>query len=130
MVKDGELVVIDFQDARLGIPQYDLASLLEDCYYDLTPQNREALLQLYFEKLPPEAHGQGDFARFKSLYDDMLMQRVFKAVGSFAYIYHFRKDHRYLKYIGFAMEKIKNVLLDREDLAGLKKKLFGLYYAS
>ena len=130
MVKDRELVVIDFQDARLGIPQYDLASLLEDCYYDLMPQNREALLKLYFEKLPKEAHGQGDFARFKSLYDDMLLQRVFKAVGSFAYIYHFRKDHRYLKYIGFAMEKIKNVLLDREDLVGLKKKLFGLYYAS
>lgn len=130
MFKDGELIIIDFQDARLGIPQYDLASLLDDCYYDLSPKNREALMKRYFEKLPKDVHGQGDFEMFRSLYDDMLLQRVFKAVGSFAYIYHFRKDHRYIKYIGFAMEKIKNVLLDRPELSGLKNKLFTAYYES
>ncbi|MCO4753617.1 MAG: phosphotransferase [Bacteriovoracaceae bacterium] len=130
MVKDGELVIIDFQDARLGIPQYDLASLLEDCYYDLTPKNRELLMRSYFEKLPQEVHGQKDYAEFESLYRDMLLQRVFKAVGSFAYIYHHRKDHRYLKYIGFAMEKLKNAMMDQPDLENLKNKLFKVYYES
>lgn len=130
MVKNGEFVIIDFQDARLGIPQYDLASLLEDCYYDLAPANREKLLKRYYDKLPAEVHGQGSFENFKSLYNDMLLQRVFKAVGSFAYIYHHRKDVRYVKYIGFAMEKIKNALVDNEELRGLKEKLFKVYYAS
>ncbi|MEX0799506.1 MAG: phosphotransferase [Bacteriovoracaceae bacterium] len=128
MFKDGELIIIDFQDARLGIPQYDLTSLLEDCYYDLSAENRRILKRRYYDKLPAKIHGQESFDRFCSLYNDMLLQRVFKAVGSFAYIYHFRKDHRYLKYIGFAMEKLKNALLDREDLSGLKKKLFKVYY--
>ena len=130
MFKNGELIIIDFQDARMGIPQYDLASLLEDCYYDLKPENRDLLLRRYFEKLPAQVHGQGDFERFKSLYNDMLLQRVFKAVGSFAYIYHFRKDHRYLKYIGFAMEKIKNTLMDNPEMESLKNKLFKVYYES
>lgn len=130
MVKNGEFVVIDFQDARMGIPQYDLASLLEDCYYDLSADNREALLRRYYERLPAAACGQGGYENFRNLYQDMLLQRVFKAVGSFAYIYHYRKDHRYLKYIGFAMEKIKNALLDRPESSALKEKLFGLYYAS
>lgn len=130
MFKDGELIVIDFQDARLGIPQYDLASLLEDCYYDLAPDNRAALMKRYYEKLPAQIHGQPNFEKFQELYNDMLLQRVFKAVGSFAYIYHFRKDHRYIKYMGFAMEKIKNALLDRDELAGLKTKLFKVYYDS
>lgn len=130
MVKNNEYIIIDFQDARLGIPQYDLASLLEDCYYDLAPANREKLLRRYYDSLPQSVHGQGSFENFKSLYRDMLLQRVFKAVGSFAYIYHHRKDVRYVKYIGFAMEKIKNALLDDDELAGLKEKLFRVYYAS
>lgn len=130
MVKDGEYIIIDFQDARLGIPQYDLTSLLEDCYYDLAPENRQALIKYYYDNLPKVIHGQGDFEKFQSLYNDMLLQRVFKAVGSFAYIYHHRKDFRYLKYIGFAMEKIKNSLMGREDLNGLKNKLFKVYYES
>ncbi|MBG60191.1 MAG: hypothetical protein CME67_06325 [Halobacteriovoraceae bacterium] len=130
MMKGDEFMIIDFQDARLGIPQYDLASLLEDCYYDLNEENRELLKRMYFEKLPKEVHGQKDYEQFQELYRDMLLQRVFKAVGSFAYIYHHRKDHRYLKYIGFAMEKLKLAMLDQPDLESLKTKLFNLYYDS
>jgi aminoglycoside/choline kinase family phosphotransferase len=32
---EDRLVMIDFQDARMGPPQYDLASLLKDSYYQL-----------------------------------------------------------------------------------------------
>ncbi|MBC75784.1 MAG: aminoglycoside phosphotransferase [Halobacteriovoraceae bacterium] len=130
MVTDDKFMIIDFQDARLGIPQYDLASLLEDCYYDLNAENRELLKRMYFESLPEEVHGQKSVEEFQSLYRDMLLQRVFKAVGSFAYIYHHRKDHRYLKYIGFAMEKLKLAMLDQPDLKNLKHKLFDIYYDS
>ena len=33
---DNRYVMIDFQDARMGPPQYDLASLLRDSYYQLS----------------------------------------------------------------------------------------------
>lgn len=130
MVKSGRYVFIDFQDARWGIPQYDLVSLLEDCYYDLSDENREYLKRHYYDNLAAEIHGQGSYEKFLELYDDMTIQRVFKAVGSFCYIYNWRKDDRYLKYIGFAMEKIRRVMMDNPRYTELKKKLFQYYYAN
>lgn len=130
MVKDGRFVFIDFQDARWGIPQYDLVSLLEDCYYNIKEENRESLKKYYFDNLSSEIHGQKNYEQFLELYDDMLIQRVFKAVGSFCYIYNWRKDERYLKYIGFAMEKIRNVMMDKPKYSELKNKLFQHYYAN
>ncbi|MBY0517771.1 MAG: phosphotransferase [Bacteriovoracaceae bacterium] len=129
MVKSKELIFIDFQDARWGIPQYDLVSLLEDCYYELTDLNREYLKKYYFENLPSSAHGQSDWKQFCDFYDDMLIQRVFKAVGSFAYIYATRQDARYLKYIGFGMEKIRQTMMKHERYHNLRKYLFEVYYA-
>jgi aminoglycoside/choline kinase family phosphotransferase len=130
MVKNKNYVFIDFQDARWGIPQYDLVSLLEDCYYDIQDENRTILKRYYYDNLDPAIHGQKSFEHFLELYDDMLIQRVFKAVGSFCYIYNWRKDDRYLKYIGFAMEKIRRVMMDNPRYADLKQKLFQHYYAN
>ena len=130
MCVKNDLVMIDFQDARMGIPQYDLASLLDDCYYDLIPSNKEKLLQYYYDNLDPEIHQQGSFEDFKQLYNDMVIQRAFKAVGSFAYIYHTRNDYRYIKYIGFGMEKIRQLMLLNPKYAQLKAALFKVYYES
>ena len=130
MVKDTNYIFIDFQDARWGIPQYDLVSLLEDCYYDLKEENRQELKRYYYDNLDQNIHGQKTYKVFLDLYDDMLIQRVFKAVGSFCYIYNWRKDDRYLKYIGFAMEKIRRVMMDKPRYAELKTKLFQHYYAN
>lgn len=130
MVTDEKFVFIDFQDARWGIPQYDLVSLLEDCYYDLKEENRQYLKKYYYDQLDPSIHGQKSYEQFLELYDDMLIQRVFKAVGSFCYIYNWRKDDRYLKYIGFAMEKIRRVMMNNPKYTDLKKKLFQHYYAN
>jgi len=130
MVKKGKYIFIDFQDARWGIPQYDLVSLLEDCYYDLKEENRQKLKRYYFDNLDPAIHGQKTYEEFESLYQDMLIQRVFKAVGSFCYIYNWRKDDRYLKYIGFAMEKIRKTMMDNSKYTNLQKLLFQNYYAN
>jgi N-acetylmuramate 1-kinase len=130
MVKNNNFVFIDFQDARWGIPQYDLVSLLEDCYYDLDEGNRQKLKRYYFDNLATEIHGQKSFEQFEELYQDMTIQRVFKAVGSFCYIYNWRKDDRYLKYIGFAMEKIRKVMMSNPRYETIRKKLFEHYYAN
>jgi aminoglycoside/choline kinase family phosphotransferase len=130
MARKKDFIFIDFQDARWGIPQYDLVSLLEDCYYDLREDNRQKLKRYYFENLDPSIHGQKSYEEFESFYRDMTIQRVFKAVGSFCYIYNWRKDDRYLKYIGFAMEKIRKVMMDDPKYAIIKAKLFQHYYAN
>lgn len=130
MVLDDEYIIIDFQDARWGIPQYDLVSMLEDCYYDIDKKNKQKLIKYYYENLASDLHGQGDFENFMSLYNDMAIQRVFKAIGSFSYIYETRKDVRYIKYIGFAMEKLKIIFFEDEKYSTLRQILFKYYYES
>jgi aminoglycoside/choline kinase family phosphotransferase len=124
MSKNEELIIIDFQDARMGLAQYDLASLLDDCYYELDDENKKVLKKYYFSQM----NLQKDYQLFLEQYDDIALQRVFKAIGSFSYIYHYRKDFRYVKYIGFAMEKIKKILLQNARYKNLRKSLMGVYY--
>lgn len=130
MVRNNNFVFIDFQDARWGLPQYDLVSLLEDCYYDLNEDNRDYLKKYYFDQMIMSELGQESYEEFLLLYDDMLIQRVFKAVGSFCYIYNWRKDERYLKYIGFAMEKLRHTMSKHPKYQELTEKLFKFYYAN
>lgn len=47
--EENGLTLIDFQDARMGIPQYDLVSLIYDAYYPLTKEYRSELID-YFRK--------------------------------------------------------------------------------
>ena len=130
MVKNEELIIIDFQDARWGIPQYDLVSLLEDCYYELDITVKEKLKKYYYDALGKIVKDQCSYEEYCSLYDDMAIQRVFKAIGSFSYIYDKRSDVRYLKNIGFAMEKLKRIMLKNSKYDNLRKSIFKFYYDS
>src|SRR3990172_8765365 len=47
MIKNGELRFLDFQDARMGPCQYDLASLLRDSYTVLDDKLVDALIEYY-----------------------------------------------------------------------------------
>lgn len=130
MIKDGEQIVIDFQDARMGTPLYDLVSLLEDCYYQIDSENKKRLVDYYFNIYFKKFDPTKNFEEFKSIYDMMAIQRVFKAIGSFAYIYADRKDLRYIKYIGYAFEKVRSIMLHHEQFRNERKILSSLYYAN
>jgi len=130
MCKSGEYIIIDFQDARRGIPQYDLVSLLEDCYYQLRPQNIDILKRYYWDNFKQVQKAQKNYQTFNALYEQMAIQRVYKAIGSFSYIYKSRGDHRYIKYIGFGMEKLRHLLMNIENHDEFKQMLYGYYYVS
>jgi aminoglycoside/choline kinase family phosphotransferase len=128
MCKDNEHVVIDFKDARMGITQYDLVSLLEDCYYSLNLDNLNNLKRYYWENFIKKNKKQTSYDEFLVLYDYMTIQRTFKAIGSFTYIYNLRNDERYLKYIGYSFEKLRKVLMKYDELKPLRLLLAKLYY--
>ncbi|MBP9681852.1 MAG: phosphotransferase [Bacteriovorax sp.] len=130
MIKNKEQVVIDFQDARMGTPLYDLVSLLEDCYYQINEENKQKLIDYYFNSYYQKIDSSKNFQDYKYVYDMMAIQRVFKAIGSFAYIYADRKDLRYVKYIGYAFEKVRSLMLRHEYFSEERKILSSLYYAN
>jgi len=128
MCSNEKISVIDFQDARMGIPQYDLVSLLEDCYYNILRPNKIALKDHYWDNFLGPSRLQESKEHYLELYDLMTIQRMFKAIGSFCYIYKTRKDERYLKYIGYSFEKLRKKMSKFDDFKECRKIISGYYY--
>ena len=76
------LGLIDFQDAVMGSPAYDLASLLQDARVDVSEETELALLGRYVRGRV----GQQDFdaAQFIKIYATLAAQRASKILGIFA----------------------------------------------
>lgn len=106
MIKFGKMRVIDFQDARLGPPQYDLVSLLKDSYVDLADEWAEKLIRYYLEERLQLGSAFESLEQFLRGYQIQSIQRCFKACGSFASFYNMRKDRRYLKYLAGTLQKV------------------------
>lgn len=99
MLKLGRIYVIDFQDARLGPIQYDLVSLVHDSYVRLSPESIQHIKNDYVEKA--KAVGPKGVIRpdFEDMFKLQIIQRCFKACGSFTSFFNMRNDTRYLKYV-------------------------------
>ena len=93
MLHGGRLFMIDFQDARMGPAQYDLASLLRDSYVTLPEDLVDELLDYYAQ----ETGKTGEVARdrFRYIFDVMSLQRNIKALGTFGYQIAVRGSTRY-----------------------------------
>ncbi len=122
------LVMIDFQDARLGPAVYDLASLLKDSYYQLSEVQIDRLIDHYLMTWQKATGERLDKAQFTLAFDMMSVQRNFKAIGSFASFLNRRGDATYLKYIGNTFENIRRTLLKHPRYANLREVLFHYYY--
>jgi hypothetical protein len=83
MVCDRGLVMVDFQDARMGPCQYDLASLLKDSYVDVPEAITEQLVE-YFHNSQPGS-GLRSLEEFRRMFDLTSLQRNIKALGTFGY---------------------------------------------
>jgi aminoglycoside/choline kinase family phosphotransferase len=106
MLRDGELHIIDFQDARMGPDTYDLASLLRDSYVDLPEPTLEDLLA-HFLALRSD---RVDAAVFRQRFDVMALQRNLKALGTFGYQTAARANPVYIQYIPRTLEYVRGTL--------------------
>lgn len=122
------LVMIDFQDARMGPHQYDLASLLKDSYYQLEERQISVLIDYYIARYEAASGEKVDRPHFLHVFDLMSIQRNFKAIGSFASFLNRRGDATYLKYIGNTFENIRRTLLKYPRYSKLREMLFHYYY--
>jgi N-acetylmuramate 1-kinase len=125
---DERLVMIDFQDARLGPAQYDLASLLKDSYYQLEEKQISRLIDYYTSRWEAVSGEKLDRTKFREVFDMMSVQRNFKAIGSFASFLNRRGNATYLKYIGNTFENIRRTLLKYPKYSALREVLFHYYY--
>ena len=109
MLHEGQLYMIDFQDARMGPDTYDLVSLLRDSYVDLTDQTVDELIA-YFLALK----GTPDDPDFRQRFNVMALHRNLKALGTFGYQTTARRNPVYIQYIPRTLRYVRrNLALPR-----------------
>ena len=123
MVHKDKLVMLDFQDARMGPCQYDLVSLLKDSYVQLNENMRESLVAHYIQLKQELESKPVDREEFDTVFDWMSVQRNLKAVGTFAYQSVMKKNDRYIQYIQPTLQYVRDTLNKRTDLTMLKEVL-------
>ncbi len=101
MISQGAVRVIDFQDALLAPPQYDLASLLNDRMTDtvVRPHLEKRLVHYYIERSRDLDKGAVDADHFFEIYRLSAIQRDLKVVGRFYYLDLVKGKPGYKKFI-------------------------------
>jgi hypothetical protein len=117
LLHKGLIKMVDFQDARLGPPQYDLVSLLFDSYVVLSPLLREELLLHYLDLTGKNGE------EFRLIFDYTAIQRNLKACGTFAYLKVEKKKEGYIRYIPRTLRYVGNNLSKHKKLRRLKELL-------
>jgi len=122
MLRDGEVYVIDFQGARPGYVEYDLASFIYDPYMKHPLSERMALRALW-----TEVSGR---ALDVSLIRRCALQRLMQALGAYGNIVHNQQNDWYAQHMEPASDMLLSLTAETEyeDLFHplLKKSLAGV----
>lgn len=114
LLVDGRCAMIDYQDALLGSPVYDLVSLVEDARRDVDPAMRARLVERWCSQLgiPPETYRR--HAAFWGA------QRHCKVAGIFVRLWLRDGKAVYLKHLTRVMALLGRLLASEEFLAPLR----------
>jgi tRNA threonylcarbamoyl adenosine modification protein YjeE len=110
--------LIDFQDAVIGPPAYDVASLAQDARVDLE-EGLEIRLVGHYARLRKQADASFDMPLFARDYSVMAAQRATKILGIFARLNHRDGKPAYLKHLP-RMETYLKAALAHPALADLQ----------
>jgi N-acetylmuramate 1-kinase len=112
MIHNDAVAVIDFQDALLAPPQYDLASLLNDRVTDsiIQPTLEDHLLRYYMGKRAESEKDQVSRDEFFEIYLLSAIQRDLKVVGRFFYLDIVKGKPAYKRFIPATLRRLKRNL--------------------
>jgi aminoglycoside/choline kinase family phosphotransferase len=92
LLDDGEQGIIDFQDALVGHPAYDLVSLLQDARRDVRPELEADMLAYYLTTANPGPDFDAHYAMLGA-------QRNTKIIGIFTRLWKRDGKERYLSFL-------------------------------
>jgi aminoglycoside/choline kinase family phosphotransferase len=104
VVGDQSVWLIDHQGLRLGLPGYDLASLLYDPYVELSQPQRHELLQAHADNLGLE------LAELQMQMLQCAAQRLAQALGAYANLSHHLGKPEFARHIPAALQRLIAVL--------------------
>ena len=121
MLKGGELVVIDFQDALQGPRQYDLVALLRDSYVELERPLVEHLVGEYIAAFERETKERIEPRAFLQYFDLLTVQRKLKDAGRFEFINRVKGNPGFLPSIPASLRYVRDAFARQPDLEPLRR---------
>jgi N-acetylmuramate 1-kinase len=106
----GRYGLVDFQGARLGPAQYDLASLLHDPYVQLDWGLRDSLLERYLVLRDEE--GPFDHEAFRAGWAPVSASRLMQALGAFSFLTRKRNRPHFAVSVGPALASLERIFKD------------------
>jgi aminoglycoside/choline kinase family phosphotransferase len=113
LLNRGNPSIIDFQGMRMGVAEYDTASLLCDPYIMLSETEQNILLEYYWKKTVGR----------RVLFTAASIQRLSQALGAFARLSKLPDLQRYEQYILPACTMMLRMLKNREDMPELTERM-------
>lgn len=119
----GRLGLVDFQGARLGPAQYDLAALVHDPYVDLPWELRRRLVERYLELR--DAEGPFDRQAFRQGWPFVAASRLMQALGAYAFLTMERRRAHFAAFAAPALAALKRLAATPplDDLSALGELL-------
>lgn len=110
MLYHGKQYIIDHQDARMGPESYDIASLLRDPYVELSEEMITDLYDFFVEQKIDAGADKKWVKEMKAEFELMTVQRIVKAIGTYAYQTAVVKNSIYEPYIPRAITTVTAAL--------------------
>ncbi|KAB2878723.1 phosphotransferase [bacterium] len=110
ILKENELVIIDFQDARMGLALYDLVSLIEDVYVTLKTDMKNKFINHYKSAARAKHIPIPLDVNFSWIYDLTTLQRKLHDAGAFAFCFENFGNIKYLPYINSVFQHALDVM--------------------
>jgi len=123
VVTDGSLRVIDFQDAAMANPAYDLASLLADSYVELDCELIDDCVEEFHRLSIRTGTVSQDLTAFRRLFDIQALQRTLKVAGRFVWLARVAGQHDRIGMLGPVLARAATLLARHDDLAPLARML-------
>jgi len=113
MIKNGKPVLLDFQGMREGCLFYDLGSLICDPYVTFDDEERNELINFYYELMNP-AYSRDEFVNNFWMGS---VQRLLQALGAYGFLGLKKNKPAFLGHIGNGLE---NLLIAIDNVSGLQ----------
>ncbi|MBN2541764.1 phosphotransferase [bacterium] len=110
LLKNNIIRIIDYQDARMGLLQYDLASLLRDPYYVLDLNLQKELIAYYIDTAESNYEQKFSSPEFYETFNLTALQRNMQALGAYAYLSMVKKKEHFKEYIPSGLSQLKTSL--------------------
>ena len=115
MFYKNKIALIDSQDAVLGNPSYDLASLIDDVRIKTSNSFKSNILKVFFSKFKYKNESQ-----FINDFEILSVLRNLKIIGIFTRLAKRDKKRKYLKLIPYAWKLIDNRIKNNPNFHDLK----------